>query len=932
MVQVEDIDVKFPYEPYECQMKMMREVIRGLNNKWDVVIESPTGTGKTIALLCSALAWQESNSLQIKKELQLQKITGNQPSQDSVMPGMKTVPQIFYCSRTHSQLKQVAKQFNSSSYKTRATTSILASRDNLCNSTSAIRPNNDALLQAFCSSVRKKHACEEYNNLEGADTDTLKANYKYMEECLDIEELTTVASKHRQCSYYLSRHMSKEANLVLLPYNYLINVGMMQAFDLQLNGAIVIFDEAHNLESQCEEEASTSISTTVIGRAIEEMQQAILLAQTQIEEDRLEADISEQPFQGKDKKEKNTIFNVGEAGGLLDRLFKLEAEIIKTYNKYKKEAGPQTADHVANFMPGSDSECALEGKVMMQILENAQVDIGASGKMTNLFDTIAEYLESKENPSLDGKFIRAVSNFFSIICSTHCAAIAMIMHNQDNSQPAPSRSQSAKKFGTCLDVAKHYKLHINAKKISKEEVGKVKIHGKDDNDLEVIINYMCFTAVPTMRFLKLKGVRSVITASGTLAPLDLFTSNLGLNFGSTLENMHVAKPNQLICGKIGLAPTGKQLMGTASASTPEYYSAIVKCLLEMEKTVPQGMLVFFKSKDAIFKANQAYNMLTSHGTYARKKLFVEPDRAGLVPSMLVGYRKGCATKEGAMLFAVMRGRMSEGIDFADCESRAVVIVSLPYMNLGSERVKLKRLHLEKIKRGDGEKWYSMDAQRTTNQSIGRVLRHANDFGVVALLDQRFVTQANHAFPKWVHPSIKSYGKFEDYTNDLTAFFKQHDCSVALQSRNDTSSVARTRTTIPSKADFFKPKAFASFDMKFSTRENQPPVQQAASESTQQKSSLLSTVASSAGSNFFSRFAYAKVSSTFGSIPGPSSAAATSSSSGKPDVLCVTQAAMPPKKKLKLTANRPMPKEAPEIPVVTLEDSDDDCGWPIKKKK
>lgn len=44
--------------------------------------------------------------------------------------------------------------------------------------------------------------------------------------------------------------------------------------------------------------------------------------------------------------------------------------------------------------------------------------------------------------------------------------------------------------------------------------------------------------------------------------------------------------------------------------------------------------------------------------------------------------------------------MSEGIDFADCESRAVVIVSLPYMNLGSERVKLKRLHLEKIKRGD----------------------------------------------------------------------------------------------------------------------------------------------------------------------------------------------------------------------------------------
>lgn len=46
------------------------------------------------------------------------------------------------------------------------------------------------------------------------------------------------------CSYFASRSMAEEAQLVFCPYNYIINSTIRKAMEVDLKDSIVILDEA----------------------------------------------------------------------------------------------------------------------------------------------------------------------------------------------------------------------------------------------------------------------------------------------------------------------------------------------------------------------------------------------------------------------------------------------------------------------------------------------------------------------------------------------------------------------------------------------------------------------------------------------------------------------------------------------------------------
>ena len=56
-IEIAGTKVYFPFKPYDSQIEYMKKVMDALNEGQNALLESPTGTGKTLSLLCATLAW-----------------------------------------------------------------------------------------------------------------------------------------------------------------------------------------------------------------------------------------------------------------------------------------------------------------------------------------------------------------------------------------------------------------------------------------------------------------------------------------------------------------------------------------------------------------------------------------------------------------------------------------------------------------------------------------------------------------------------------------------------------------------------------------------------------------------------------------------------------------------------------------------------------
>lgn len=97
----------------------------------------------------------------------------------------------------------------------------------------------------------------------------------YKKPILDIEDLCNSGRVFNCCPYYASMELRKEAEIIFLPYNYLLDPKIRDICKIDLKNAIVILDEAHNVDKACEQNACTSITTTNLFAANTELNQVI---------------------------------------------------------------------------------------------------------------------------------------------------------------------------------------------------------------------------------------------------------------------------------------------------------------------------------------------------------------------------------------------------------------------------------------------------------------------------------------------------------------------------------------------------------------------------------------------------------------------------------------------------------------------------------
>ncbi|KAL4832952.1 hypothetical protein H8958_000573 [Nasalis larvatus] len=742
------VTIDFPFQPYKCQQEYMTKVLECLQQKVNGILESPTGTGKTLCLLCTTLAWREHLRDTISARKIAERVQGELfPNQalsswgsaaaaaEDPIACYTDVPKIIYASRTHSQLTQVISELRNTSYRPKVC--VLGSREQLCIHPEVKKQESNHMQIHLCRRKVASRSCHFYNNVEEKTLEQELAS-----PILDIEDLVKSGSKHRVCPYYLSRNLKQQADIVFMPYNYLLDAKSRRAHSIDLKGTVVIFDEAHNVEKMCEESASFDLTPHDLASGLDVIDQVL-------EEQTKTAQQGEpHPEFSMDSPSPGLNMELEDIAKLKMILLRLEGAID------------------AVELPGDDSGVTKPGSYIFELFAEAQITFQTKGCILDSLDQIIQHLAGRAGVFTNTAGLQKLADIIQIVFSVD-----------------PSEGSRGSPAG--LGALQSYKVHIHpdaghrrtAQRSDAWSTTAARKRGK-------VLSYWCFSPGHSMRELVRQGVRSLILTSGTLAPVSSFALEMQIPFPVCLENPHIIDKHQIWVGVVPRGPDGAQLSSAFDRRfSEECLSSLGKALGNIARVVPYGLLIFFPSYPVMEKSLEFWRARDlARKMEALKPLFVEPRSKGSFSETISAYyaRVAAPGSTGATFLAVCRGKASEGLDFSDTNGRGVIVTGLPYPPRMDPRVVLKMQFLDEMKgQGgaggqflSGQEWYRQQASRAVNQAIGRVIRHRQDYGAVFLCDHRFAfADARAQLPSWVRPHVRVYDNFGHVIRDVAQFFR-----------------------------------------------------------------------------------------------------------------------------------------------------------------
>jgi len=269
---------------------------------------------------------------------------------------------------------------------------------------------------------------------------------------------------------------------------------------------------------------------------------------------------------------------------------------------------------------------------------------------------------------------------------------------------------------------------------------------------------------------------------------------------TTLSCGHVIPSSNLLAWTLSRGPTGQEFNFTFSnRNNGTMIDELGRAMLNICTIVPDGIVVFFPSYAYLSTILTHWSLTPTPSQpsllsrlLSKKALFQESkDTAS--ETVLQEYAQAIDAGKGGLLLSVVGGKMSEGINFSDALGRCVLIVGLPYPNIGSASIQAKMEYIESSTRErllaqgkgkaeterkakeEGREWYENACMRAVNQSIGRAIRHKADYAAVVMVDARFSGErVKGKLPGWIREGLvegSGEKKFGELMGSLGAFFR-----------------------------------------------------------------------------------------------------------------------------------------------------------------
>ncbi|KAF9417372.1 hypothetical protein HW555_005469 [Spodoptera exigua] len=636
-----------------------------------------------------------------------------------------SLPTIYYGARTHTQIKQVVKEFKRTSYCGMAKMTLLSSRDKSCikEFDRSLWSSRNDMCRA-CVKPIKTGENKENSNCMFYDNRTA-LTHSCMPAAFDLEDLVEIGREKEACPYYGARAMAKTSHIVFCPYNYLIDPSIRSSLSIDLKGAVVIIDEAHNIEGICRDVASVDITQLQIQNAIVELEK---VSQYRVANQDIEFYID----------------------GLIATL--------KNWDYWFENQIP-----LINQQPVNNNEAIYkwEAQPFVNTLNNHNIGYVQYADFKRNSENFCRRL--REDPrtlfgvsQATGTLLESMEMVLGFLFRDHC-------QHMDDFKPALIKHVSGKTSAPSANMGWRTSQFNNW--VTKETL---------------TLSLICMNSGIVMQ--ALQSARCIALASGTLTPLISLHSELETTFPHRVSPNHVIPEDRVWIGTLVGDAEGEVCYSAGGARSVRGRRALGAAVLRVCRAAPHGVLCFLPSYsllDTLVAEWQDTGVW--HELNQLKNVFCERRSDRDHEETMNDFYQTVGTPKGALLFAVYRGKVSEGMDFKDHQARAVICVGVPYPNLYDTGVSAKMQYNDKYVKDknllNGKEWLRVQAYRALNQAVGRCVRHRGDWGAVLLVDCRYRQEYyTEHLSKWVKRFLgnnhHTYESLATSPNGLTAFMQK----------------------------------------------------------------------------------------------------------------------------------------------------------------